>query len=248
MAGRQPARSTRTEPQPRPGCQCLAGMRLLLACAFLAGCGGVDDGPDATTLPPQSPPAATEQADGLGLHDAAGPVPGLPGFAFAWTADVTRCGGVRVGVMRDPSAVLVPGDQELAALFETSYPAGLDFSSEASSASRIRFQSWLERTKAGADAAAKRYEPQLASTDPAIKAAAHARLVQIPRYFASQLVRAEHPVDIQSGEFASEKQYAFCETLAKVALPLLEKAKQAASTCATFAASAPAGWWTSICY
>lgn len=115
----------------------------------------------------------------------------------------------------------------------TPNPRGLDFGDASRQTSMGAFEAWITDIKTRGEQATGHYQRQLAATtDPHEQAAAVARLVQIPRFIAGLLMRAEIPTDMRSGELALEKQDAFCDQLAQVSEPLLARADGAAETCA----------------
>lgn len=214
----------------------------ILVCCMLAGCGLTAE--DETTLPVPRAPTIFDR-----LHDEAGPVPGLDGFSFAHAADDTRCGGVAVSIVRARGAVVSPVDRAFVAVLDAQFPTDLDFSQPPQrEAAMKRFDGWLRETKDRSQEALASYEQQLrAARDDGAAAAALARMVQIPRQFASLLARAQMPVDVRTGEHADDKRAAFCDALATAAVPILDKADEAASTCATRSVKAAPGWWSSVC-
>lgn len=213
-------------------------MRILLAVAVLGGCAGVE----------LDPVAVEESDDGFGLHDLAGPIAGMSGFSVERTPDTTRCGGVAVRVTRTVGVTVATTDQPLADFLAVEYPLGLDFGDATRQASLNKFSGWLTDAKQRGETAAEAYTAVLAAaSDPAAQAAAAARLVQISRVFAGLLMRAEIPIDMRSGEYAEDKQGAFCDKLAEVAQPLLARADDQVKDCARHAEKLPAGWWTPVC-
>lgn len=217
-------------------------MRIAAAC-LLTACAVSPDGLDETTTP--TPRGATIFDR---LHDDAGPVPGLDGFSFVQTADDTRCGGIAVTLVRADDAVVSPNERAFVTMLEVRYPGGLDFSQPDREATMKRFDGWLRDVKQHSQAALEGYEQQLAAAhDDGTAVSALARTAQVPRHFASLLVRAEIPVDVRSGEHVDDKRAAFCDALATAAVPLLDKADEAASTCAERAATVAPGWWSSVC-
>jgi hypothetical protein len=139
-------------------------------------------------------------------------------------------------------------DRPLADFLSIEYPLGLDFGDATRQASLDRFNGWLTDAKRRGETAVSAYTAQLAAaTDLGAQAAAAARLVQVSRVFAGLLMRAEIPVDVRSGEFADDKQAAFCDKLVEVARPLLARAGEQVTECARRAEKLPAGWWTPVC-
>lgn len=222
-------------------------MRMVLVLGVLAGCAGV--GSDVMDVDSMTPtPVAVEAADGFGLHDGAGPVAGMAAFSVERTPDATRCGGVAVRVVRDASVAVAAADQPLAHFLAMEYPLGLDFGDATKAASLNKFQDWVTEAKQRGETAVAAYNAQIAAaTDLGAQAAATARLVQVSRMFAGMLMRAEIPVDMRSGEYAEDKQAAFCDALAQVAQPLLARADDHVTECARRAEKLPAGWWTPVC-
>jgi len=225
-------------------------MRILLICGLLGGCATTGfDGPDATeTTPPPAPAPATEQSDGFGLHDMAGPIAGMAGFSIERSADATRCGGLAVRIVRDASVAVAPDDQPLADLLSTQYPLGLDFGDATRQQSLRAFDSWFRDAKMRGDAARAAYAPKLEAPDPGMRVVAAARVVQVTRYFAGLLIRAEIPIDMRSSEYSDDKRDAFCDALAEAAKPLLASADETATKCAKVAEGLPAGWWSAVCH
>lgn len=220
-------------------------MRNLTACLLLAACASAPEGPDAATTTPQPRPAVTIFDR---LHDGAGPVPGLAGFAIVHAPDATRCGGIATELVRGSDVHVAPSDQPLVAFLEMQFVAGLDFNEPTRAESKHRFEVWLADMSQRAEAALGVYTEQLepSATDNT-RVIRLARTTQIRRHFASTLARAEIPADVRTGEHVADKTAAYCDALAATALPLVDKADEAATTCAEVATKLAPGWWSSVC-
>ncbi len=193
--------------------------------------------------PPEPQPAALVAR----LRDVDGPVPGLDAFVTRRQRDANHCSGTSIATTRVANKAIAKGDEPLAALFELSYPRGLDFSDAHRAASQERFERWLTDLRRVGGAATEHYERAIGKADARAKVIALARLVQISYRVASTVARAELPLDVRTGELAAEKIEAFCDRLAEVAEPLLAQAESAAARCAEAARGVPAGWWTPNC-
>jgi hypothetical protein len=223
--------------------------KTLLVCLLFAACGGTTETLEETDAPaasaharPQAPPA---DADGFGLQDTAGPIPGLPGFSFVRTLDANHCGGIAVSIERSPTATVASEDQSIVDFFDMQFPEGLDFTTSPDR-SKETFDRWLDEANRRSGLVMTELQQRAKSGEPAEQLAAAARLVQAHRFFASMLLRAALPLDVRSGDHTADKRDAYCNAIATAAEPLLTKAKTLASKCAQLAKDQP-GWWTSVC-
>lgn len=191
-----------------------------LLCLSLAACAVTSPDPvDAVDPPPASPPTQ---------H-----------------ADAPRCGGVASDVQ--VTKAIADTERPLADVLRLRYPTQLDFSEPHREASMRRFQVFVDDLRGRGTLAIDHYVAvRAAATDPAAKAAATARLVQIHRHLAALLVHAEIPVDVRTGDFIAEKTAAFCENAAAIAAPFLVQADEAVRTCVRLS-SKQRGWWTDVC-
>lgn len=212
---------------------------------LLAACASSSEGPDGTPATPQPRPAVTIFER---LHDGDGPVAGLAGLSIVHVPDATRCGGIATTLVRASDVRVAPTDQALVAFLETSFAGGLDFSEPTRVQSKDRFAAWLADTTQRAQVALGVYTEQLESgPSDSTKIVALARTIQIQRHFASTLVRAEISADVRTGDHVDDKIAAYCGALAAAALPLLDKADAAATTCAEVATKVAPDWWSSVC-
>jgi hypothetical protein len=218
----------------------------------LAACGG------KAKIPPPAPhakivaEAAPKPAKGLDvfelLHEVDGQVPGLEALSTKRQPDRTRCGGLRVVTTRDPNKPIAKEDEDFAALFELSFPQGLDFADGPNRAGSLdRFNQWVAEVTRTADVARQHYAALTQHADETGRVIAVARLVQIHLRIAQLFLRAEMPVDVRSGEFAANKQTAFCGKMAETAEAMLAGAEQAAAACASHVPSGSTAWWASVC-
>jgi hypothetical protein len=220
-------------------------MRNLTLCLLLAACASSPEGPDATPTTPK-PRSAVTIFDRL--HDGAGPVAGLAGFSIVHVPDATRCGGIATTLVRANDGPVATTDQALVAFLEMQFVADLDFSAPTRAQSKDRFEAWLADMTQRADAALDVYRDQLGSSgSDSTKVVGLARTAQIRRHFASTLVRSEIPADVRTGEHVDDKTGAYCDAIAAAALPLLDKADEAATACAEVATKLAPGWWSSVC-
>lgn len=213
-------------------------MRNLTPCLLLAACASSPESQDAT---PTTPQPRSEVTIFDRLHDGAGPVAGLDGFSIVHVPDPTRCGGISTTLVRASDAQVAPGDQALVAFLEMQFVAGLDFDEPTRAQSKSRFDAWLTDMTQHADAALRVYSDESSGSDNT-KIVRLARKAQIQRHFASTLARAEIPADVRAGD---DKTAAYCDALAMAALPLVDKADEAATRCAEVATKP--GWWSSVC-
>lgn len=198
--------------------------------------------PRPAALKPPEPPIYDR------LRDTPGEVPGLPGFTIKTSDDLNRCGGLKITTRR--SKQVAPDDKPLAEVFAIEFPTGLSFDPQEPKvvkASMERFKTWLNDFQSVGTRASAHYQGLVKSNDPAVRARAAARIVQVKFRLASVLGRAEIPADISSGEFAADKVDAYCDALADQARSLLQMAESDARACASIAAAAGPGWWTSVC-
>jgi hypothetical protein len=200
-------------------------------------------------------PAPTPSSSRLS-PEAAGPVEGLAVITLVATQDSTRCGGVSLTAKMAPHAdrAIAPDDAAFAAIYSLPFPTGLDFSPAHKKASTERFDAWVADMKKLAATANDRYSALFAASaddtaprDPAARLIAAARIAQITRHFAGELLRAAIPADVRAEPNAAEKTAAYCSLIADVAAPLLAKANDAAHACGLHANDAPPGWWSTIC-
>jgi hypothetical protein len=212
---------------------------------LLVACASSSEGPDAIATTPQPRSGATIFDR---LHDATGQLAGLAGFSIVQVADATRCGGIATTLVRASDASVAPADQPLVAFLETGFAAGLDFNEPTRAQSIQRFDAWLDDMKQRAHAALDVYTEQVASSPgDSASIVELARTVQIQRHFASTLLRSEIPVDVRTGDHVEDKIAAYCGALTNAAVPLLDKADAAATTCAEVATRLAPGWWSSVC-
>ena len=220
-------------------------MRGLTPWLLLAACASSSEGPDGTTTTSQPRPAVTIFER---LHDGDGPVAGLAELSIVHAPDATRCGGIATTLVRASDVRVAPTDQALVAFLETRFAGGLDFSEPTRVQSQDRFGGWLSDMTKRANAALAIYTEQLDSVpSDSTKIVALARTIQIQRHFASTLVRAEIPADVRTGDHVEDKIAAYCGALAAAALPLLDKADAAATTCAEVATKVAPDWGSSVC-
>jgi len=185
--------------------------------------------------------AATARADPPTIYDRlpveAGPLPGAPELVVRATKNAAYCGGFAVSVvaMKKASAL----EPEFVAAMTIDSPHGLDFTTDRERSLK-RFDAFIRDATAKMKAAQTWYERRKSI-------ASYARIVQTTRRFAEAMTRVEIPNDVRTGELAADKTAAFCEQLATVATPLVDKADQAAAACRQFAASESDGWWTQAC-
>lgn len=198
--------------------------------------------PPPPPAPPPKPPAAPIYDR---LMDVDGAVPGLTGFSTKRVRDPRRCGGFSILTKR--AKKVAPSDAKLVAVFALEFPTGLDFSEQKKAGSMLKFNTWIETmTKISRDARTH-YEAGYAATDPALKAAASARLAQMYLRNASLIARAEVPTDIRGLDNADEATTMYCEQLAETAEPLLALGMQALDACRRQTLVAPTGWWAEMC-
>jgi hypothetical protein len=178
------------------------------------------------------------------LHDDSGPVTGLDAIVLTRAASKTHCGGFAVTAKRTKK--LAAGDDQLGAVFALAFPTGLNFD-KAKASSLRRFDDWVAQLQKTSAAANDYYAGELATHDPQRAIIATARIVQIARYDATLLARAEIPVDVRAGDHAADKVAAYCEQMTNVAQPLIDRAAEATAVCHDHLATAPAGWWNTVC-
>ena len=209
-------------------------MRPLLA-VLLVACAA--DSEETTTPPPI--PTSLSIYDRL--HDDAGPIAGMPGFSVVHAVDPTRCGGIASRVQLGTS------DEPLADVLAIAFPSGLDFSQPNKAQSLNRFDAWVKDMSQRGNTARTAYSTRITASDAtaAQRAIAAARIVQLQRHIATQLVRAEIPLDVRSGEHADDKIGAFCDRMHEVAEPIVIMSEGAAKACLEHARTA--GWWTRVC-
>lgn len=206
---------------------------------------------DASLLekPPKPPPAPVPPAPVTPIYDRLmdvdGAVPGLTGFSTRRVRDPRRCGGFSILTKR--AKKVAPSDAKIVAVFALEFPLDLDFSETKKAGALLKFNTWIETmTKLSRDARAH-YEAAYASPDPAVKAAASARLAQMYLRNASMLARADVPTDVRGSDNADEATIAYCEKLAQTAEPLLALGMQALEACRKQTIIAPSGWWAELC-
>ena len=219
-------------------------MRPLLAVLLLGACAS-DPEPAAKST---TPPIPTNLTTFERLRDAAGVIPGMPGFQIVHRVDATHCGGIAVEVRRTARSIDA-ADAPLADIFAIRFPAGLDFSGTHKEPSLKTFDAWAQDLSTRGAAARGTYSQRIlaATATPEQRVIAAARIVQMQRHLASTMVRAEIPLDVRTGEFADEKTAEFCQRLAEVAEPMMLAGEGAAKVCADHAAGLRSGWWTRVC-
>lgn len=133
-------------------------------------------------------------------------------------------------------AMLRLADAKLEAYLAIGGPGVLDFSPEnkaVKEASVKRFDDWIKKlTKDGGDTT-RLYEAILALKDPDASVASAERLAIVTHGMALLLSTLEIPKDVRTGEFAKEKQEAFCDRMKEVAEPLQKRADEAFEVCAS---------------
>jgi hypothetical protein len=160
----------------------------------------------------------------------AGPVPGAPELIVHAARDNTHCGGFAVAVVATTKpAGLEP---ELVAALTIEAPRDL-----------TTLTAWLEASQTKLKAA----RALLGKRDGADQLAARAREAQVLRWFAQTLVRMEIPRDVRTGDDADDKVKAYCAALDEIAVPVVDRADEAARSCRALATSAGDGWWTQAC-
>jgi len=169
------------------------------------------------------------------LPIAAGPVPGAPGLVVRAAKDATHCGGFAVTVVAAKKAGI---DPELLAVLTIDPPRGLDFTADRAGSVK-QFESFIKAATVKTEDARTFYGK---SSDRVVAAA---RTTQIFRRFAEVLARMYIPRDVRTGDFAKDKIEAYCEQLAIVVEPILDKADAAAEACRS--AATAEGWWTAVC-
>jgi len=180
------------------------------------------------------------------LLDTDGNVAGLTGFSTRRVRDPKRCGGQAILTKRGKK--VAPTDAKLVEVLALEWPVDLNFTDEKTqAASKLKFQRFIETLMKTLTAAKTQYEAEFVSTDPAVKAAATARLAQIYRRAASVLARAEVPNDIRTGDVADEATIVYCDAMAEQAEQMLQLATEALGACRRFTLAAPAGWWAELC-
>jgi hypothetical protein len=145
-------------------------------------------------------------------------------------------------------------DKRLAAVFALKFPTGLDFDpkSEAKRHKSIeRFDAWYVALDTATRDAATHFRGVVGDTNAtaADRVAAAARIVQVARWSAHMVARSPMPKNIQKGEFASDAQAIYCDTLSEKAAPMEMLAIDAAQACRDLAGklSVGDGWWDEAC-
>jgi len=217
-----------------------------------AGTVGVYGDASLLTPPPAPPPAPPKPAAPPKppihdrLLDADGAVAGLTGFSTRRVRDPKRCGGQSILTKRNKK--VAPTDAKLVEVFALEFPTDLNFTDEKKRAgSKLKLERFVETLTRTLAAAKTQYETEFASTDPAVKAAATARLAQIYMRGASVLARAEVPIDVRTSDMADEATIAYCDAMAEQAERMLELSADALGACRKFTLAAPAGWWAELC-
>lgn len=131
-------------------------------------------------------------------------------------------------------ASLVLADRVTEQYLAVRFPTNLDFSPDRpqqTRASVTRFQAFLQdRQKLGATAR-DHYTKVLAVKDAVTSIAATQRLGFLPHAMADELLSAELPRDVRTGDYAAEKIAAFCDKLTEVAEPMIQQATTAYDVC-----------------
>jgi hypothetical protein len=182
---------------------------------------------------------------------AAGPLPGAPTIVIKTKAAKNYCGGVAVTATIKKSKKLQAADKELAAVFATRFPTGLDFDPShefARKESTKKFDAWYKKFDETTRAAGEHYRAIIvgAGVAPMDKVIAAARLVQVVRWSAQVIARAQIAKSVAKYPEAVD---IYCDTLEDKAEPLEMFAQDAAQQCRDFAAEAKldAGWWDEVC-
>ena len=219
-------------------------MRLLHAVLLLGACAS-DPDPAAKTT---TPPIPTDLTTFARLRDAAGVIPGMPGFQIVHRVDPRRCGGIAVEVRRTAQPIDA-ADASLADIFAIRFPTGLDFSGKNKEPSLKSFDEWVQDFSRRGAAARGTYSQRMQADGATLeqRVVAAARIVQMQRHLASTIVRAEIPVDVRTGELADEKVAAFCDRFEAIAEAIMLAGEGAAKVCTDHAAGLRPGWWTRVC-
>ena len=207
--------------------------------SLLLGCGSTS---------PMSPTSMTPSNTRIApIPSDPNAIPGLDAVVIELHADKTHCGGQAITMKRIAGKPVPAGDDVIVAVFELQFPTGLDFTEGPAKIATVeRFQAWVADMQQRGGAATKHYTELATSGNPAIKAAALARMVQAYLHLAALLDHAEIPVSIRRGEFADDAKAAYCDKLGEVADPIKKKADEARNVCRDQAKRA-SGWWNVVC-
>jgi hypothetical protein len=182
---------------------------------------------------------------------AAGPLPGSPAIVIKTKGSDARCGGVLLTATVKKSKKASAPDKDLKLVFTAAYPTGLDFdpNNEAKrKKSMKRFDDWYTVLESATRNAAVRYKGILADHNKSAgdRIAASARMVQVSRWAAHVVARAEVPKNVRT---TPEAKDIFCQTVAEKAEALEMFAVDAAVECRDLAATLKvgAGWWDDVC-
>jgi tetratricopeptide (TPR) repeat protein len=133
-------------------------------------------------------------------------------------------------------AKLLIADRQAEDYAAVRFPTNLSFSPDRpqqAKASTAKFQDFLQQRQKLGSAANNEYTAVLGIKDALNSITATQRIGFISQSLGTELMSAEIPRDVRTGEFAADKIEAFCDKMIEVAEPLLQRAIQAYDVCLT---------------
>ncbi|MBA2539466.1 MAG: hypothetical protein H0V17_07525 [Deltaproteobacteria bacterium] len=133
-------------------------------------------------------------------------------------------------------AKLLIAERDLEAFLAVKFPTNLNFSPDRpqqAKASSQKFDDFIAARQKLGGAATVKLEAVLMIKDAVNSIAAAQRIGFLAHAFASELMTAEIPRDVRTGQYAADKVEAFCDKMTEVAEPLLQRAVQGYDICLT---------------
>ena len=205
-------------------------------------------GGEGTGAPPSRVPHGPRIFERLGDDGA---VAGMAGWSLERVPDATYCGGLKITTMR-ATARVAADDQPLVEVFALAFPTELDVDTSSEDAhanhtAKDKLSSWSAMVATTSRTAQNHYLAQVASATPAGKARAIARIAQIDLRAASLLARAPIPKGVRTGPYAADTIDAFCDAMADISEPMLERAIETMATCAEHLPAGSTDWPATFC-